>query len=48
MQKDYRVCSAHFDKDDFIIPKKSCGPKEPKKCFIEEECNPLSAASGYG
>ena len=36
MQKDHRVCSAHFDKDDFIIPKRAADPKNPTKVSLKK------------
>ena len=43
MQKDHRVCSAHFDKDDFVISKRAADPKNPNKVSLKK-----NAASGYG
>ncbi|CAL8405421.1 unnamed protein product [Arctogadus glacialis] len=40
MQKDHRVCSAHFDKDDFIIPKRAADPKNPKKVSLKKNAIP--------
>ena len=40
MQKDHRVCSAHFDKDDFIIPKRAADPKNPKGVSLKRNAIP--------
>jgi hypothetical protein len=40
MQKDHRVCSAHFDEDDFIIPKRAADPKNPKKVSLKKNAIP--------
>ena len=40
MQKDYRACSAHLDKDDFIIPKRAFDPKNPKKGSLKKDAIP--------
>ena len=40
MQKDYRACSAHLDKDDFIIPKRAADPKNPKKGSLKKDAIP--------
>ena len=40
MQRDHRVCSAHFDKDDFIIPKRAADPKNPKKVSLKKNAIP--------
>ncbi|CAL8400197.1 unnamed protein product [Boreogadus saida] len=37
MQKDHRVCSAHFD---FIIPKRAADPKNPKKVSLKKNAIP--------
>jgi hypothetical protein len=39
MQKDYGVCSAHFDKDD-ILPKRAADPKNPKKVSLKKNAIP--------
>ena len=40
MQKDHRVCSAHFDKDDFIIPIRAADQKNPKKVSMKKNAIP--------
>uniref|UniRef100_A0A8C5AIC9 THAP domain-containing protein 1 n=1 Tax=Gadus morhua TaxID=8049 RepID=A0A8C5AIC9_GADMO len=39
-QKDDRVCSAHFDKDDFTIPKRAADPKNPKRVSLKRNAIP--------
>ncbi|XP_056432858.1 uncharacterized protein LOC130371195 isoform X4 [Gadus chalcogrammus] len=39
-QKDDRVCSAHFDKDDFLIPKRAADPKNPKRVLLKRNAIP--------
>ena len=35
-QKDYRVCSADFDEDDFVVPKRAADPNNPKKVSLKK------------
>jgi hypothetical protein len=37
-QKDYRVCSADFDEDDFAYPKRAADPNNPKGVKEEIRC----------
>ena len=39
-QKDDRVCSTHFDKDDFTIPKRAADPKNPKRVSLKRNAIP--------
>ena len=40
MQRDHRVCSAHFDEDDFIIPKRAADQKNLKKVSLKKDAIP--------
>ncbi|XP_030249422.1 uncharacterized protein LOC115567202 isoform X5 [Sparus aurata] len=39
-QKNYRVCSAHFDKDDFVLSKSPAGPENPLKTYLKKNAVP--------
>ncbi|XP_062371659.1 uncharacterized protein LOC134059298 isoform X2 [Sardina pilchardus] len=38
--KDYRVCSAHFDKDDFVFPRRASDPTNPKRMHVKKNAIP--------
>ena len=40
MQKDHCVCIAHFDKDNFIMPKRAADPKNPKGVSLKMNAIP--------
>lgn len=39
-QKNYRVCSAHFNKEDFVLPKKAADPNNPSKTYLKKNAIP--------
>ncbi|CAL8325224.1 unnamed protein product [Arctogadus glacialis] len=36
IRKDYRVCSAHFDEDEFVVPKRAADPNNPKRVSLKK------------
>lgn len=39
-QKNYRVCSAHFDEEDFTLCKRPADPKNPMRAYLKNNAVP--------
>lgn len=39
-QRNYRICSNHFEKDDFVYPRQAAEPKYPAKIYLKKSAIP--------